>query len=272
MKETKRCPYCGEEILAVAKKCKHCGEWLDKKEEVNTVVVSSSNIPPTKTTHTLPFHIQTHKLIAYAAVFAFVLIACLVGSIRSKRNSQKASIEQKDPAINFADAEENSNNTIAQNYDTKTVTPQQEQPGGVQTPDDEMEMEDMDSETLLALGERYEKGTEGEINLEAAFYYYSQAAKSGDATALNKVGNMYAQGKGCTKNTNKAAQYYEAAAKKGNKYAQHNIAFCYWDGVGVKKNHDLAIMWMRRSAEQGYEKAQRALQAMDEPIINYDDL
>lgn len=26
--ETKRCPYCSEEILAEAKKCKHCGEWL----------------------------------------------------------------------------------------------------------------------------------------------------------------------------------------------------------------------------------------------------
>lgn len=31
-KETKICPYCGEEILAKAIKCKHCGEMLDKIE------------------------------------------------------------------------------------------------------------------------------------------------------------------------------------------------------------------------------------------------
>ena len=29
MSETRKCPYCSEEILAEAKKCKHCGEYLD---------------------------------------------------------------------------------------------------------------------------------------------------------------------------------------------------------------------------------------------------
>lgn len=33
MLETKKCPYCGEQILAVARKCKHCGEWLDPETE-----------------------------------------------------------------------------------------------------------------------------------------------------------------------------------------------------------------------------------------------
>lgn len=31
MEEMKSCPYCGQEILANAKKCKHCGKWLEKQ-------------------------------------------------------------------------------------------------------------------------------------------------------------------------------------------------------------------------------------------------
>ncbi len=30
---TKLCPYCSEQILITAKKCKHCGEWLEDNNE-----------------------------------------------------------------------------------------------------------------------------------------------------------------------------------------------------------------------------------------------
>jgi hypothetical protein len=35
MEETKKCPYCGGEILATAKKCKHCKKWLNTEQELS---------------------------------------------------------------------------------------------------------------------------------------------------------------------------------------------------------------------------------------------
>lgn len=37
--QTKNCPYCGGEIMAAAKKCKHCGKWLDGREEKKEILV-----------------------------------------------------------------------------------------------------------------------------------------------------------------------------------------------------------------------------------------
>lgn len=47
--EKKTCPYCGEEIMATAKKCKHCGEWLEAEP-----VESEQTVPQTATIQSQP--------------------------------------------------------------------------------------------------------------------------------------------------------------------------------------------------------------------------
>ena len=51
MNDTKNCPYCGEEILIAAKKCKHCREWL--KNEDTTTAKEASNSKKNETQETI---------------------------------------------------------------------------------------------------------------------------------------------------------------------------------------------------------------------------
>ena len=75
MEETKKCPYCGKEILAVAKKCKHCGEWLDKSNTHSPKTTPSS----TKANHSLTpgnsrSNLYKYSFIAFGVIAAFVLV------------------------------------------------------------------------------------------------------------------------------------------------------------------------------------------------------
>lgn len=42
----KNCPYCGEEIMATAKKCRHCGEWLPMEQQIGKPFPNNNNSTP----------------------------------------------------------------------------------------------------------------------------------------------------------------------------------------------------------------------------------
>ena len=44
MNDYKKCPYCAEEILQAANKCKHCGEYITTKEENNNNFSNLNNL------------------------------------------------------------------------------------------------------------------------------------------------------------------------------------------------------------------------------------
>lgn len=80
-RETKRCPYCGEEIMATAKKCRYCGEWLTGEvppdyNEQHVDPIASDEFK----SHSSPNVVASLVVLAVAAIFAVIIAVTMHAS------------------------------------------------------------------------------------------------------------------------------------------------------------------------------------------------
>lgn len=139
--ETKKCPYCGGEIMATAKKCKHCGEWIEKANP--TVVPQENASNETETNTDVEITHSSGKKIVWCVVGALVLVFVIwmIAAANQKSdwekameeyNSQSSYGEQYNPQPSYNEAVVEADETVSY-YGDEGVCPYD----GI--PDDEYE-------------------------------------------------------------------------------------------------------------------------------------
>lgn len=85
-RETKRCPYCGEEIMVTAKKCRYCGEWLTGEVPPTSVPpdYNEQHVDPIASdeskSHSSPNVVASLVVLAVAAILAVIIAVTMHAS------------------------------------------------------------------------------------------------------------------------------------------------------------------------------------------------
>ena len=116
---------------------------------------------------------------------------------------------------------------------------------------------------LFQVGDLYYQGELVPRNLPKAVEYLKQAARDGNAAAINRLGELWAAGVDGTPDPEEAAHWYRRAATKGCVAGQLNLARALQTGTGVAPDPVAAWAWLRLAADQKVGEAQSALHELE---------
>lgn len=115
------------------------------------------------------------------------------------------------------------------------------------------------AESQVAWAHRLLNGKDVPRDAEAAFRWFSQAARTGNADALNMLGRCYEFGWGVARSGADAIRYFTRAAEKGHAWGEFNLASHYAQGGLVPPDERKAVTLLVRSARRGNPKAMNML-------------
>lgn len=110
---TKKCPYCGKEVLAVAKKCRYCGKWIETHTTDTTLELAqcekkghqiSNETTSDDTEKKIPYYVP----LAFFGVFIAVMILAMNKSCSSNSQTEADATEvthYADPELMIAETE-----------------------------------------------------------------------------------------------------------------------------------------------------------------------
>ena len=94
---TKKCPFCGEEIMPDAKKCRHCGEWLDKTSSHRVEEISTK--PKAKGNKKKAWIIAGSAVIIIAIVGVIIAFSTNKSECNDITNSPSTSVQEDVPEL-----------------------------------------------------------------------------------------------------------------------------------------------------------------------------